>query len=412
MGLNIRFFITVIISGAIGYGISASLHTAPDTTAPPHNRPSDIAQNSETDSSGLTLADIAQFHCRVPLPQEKIEQQDSLAKEAVVTSEKNASAEHHLRGMDIIASALSQYGYRAESLTPQQWRNFVAEQSTDYWTAELDAGSELLNLAVIKQNTPMIKRLLTNHVDVESTTLLGASPFQTAAKYANLDDFKLMVGKVKNLNDERYDRLIKWIKKENQPSLAQAKIEYLFNQGYVFDNMNLQVLPLLSYRENLTTPELVNALSNINPNAPIFDGRNVMLTKMIVEGANDDTVTSLLPYFDAENLSREVSASLLISSVLSNRIQHSSTIRALIAKGVDVNAYNYGSPSILMSSILAVQRAKSDAEFKMQKQKIAALIQAGADRKYIDNQGNSALSILEKITAKPEYKQQIRALLD
>ncbi len=64
-----------------------------------------------------------------------------------------------------------------------------------------------------------------------------------------------------------------------------------------------------------------------------------------------------------------------------------------------------------MTGISSIQQAENNEQFEIQKEKIAALINAGADVSYVDNQGRSALTILEKLDAKKEYKQKIRAML-
>ncbi|WP_165313541.1 hypothetical protein [Vibrio ziniensis] len=233
-----------------------------------------------------------------------------------------------------------------------------------------------------------------------------------SAEYSNLEVFKLIVNNVKDVNAPSNKNIINLIKRTNERTLAQSKIEYLFDRGYIFDNMNLQILPLLSFSENLDNPVLVNTLATINPNAPIYGRKDVMLSKMISEGANDETVMAILPYFDAANVSSTATASLLIRSIYSKRIQYSTTITALIDSGLDVNISNYGSYSILMTGISSINKVENEEEFEILKNKIAALIDAGADVSYVDNQGQSALTILEKLDTKKEYKQKIRAMLE
>ena len=385
MKLPYLLLITSIGSGVIGYGVSQTLSSPEQTTTA--NGSSDEQPNDDDYLSSDTFATT----------------EESPHQDVVFTSDS--------AGSNIVERELNRYGYSLSNLDKMQWNDFIGQKSLDYWAKDLRAQLTLLNLAISENNTKLIERLLSRKMTIDAAPTHDDFPLMVAAENANLVNFRLIVDHIQNLNSPNYQNIVKLIQRSNDLSLGKSKIDYLFNSGYLFDDMYLHILPQLSFTDNLEDSILANTLVTIDPNSKRRENGPILLAEMIQNGANDQMVRALLPDLNISTLDTSARKSLLISSLSSKRIQDPATITALIDKGLDVNIPDDRMPSILAISVVLLNRVDNDNEFEIQKEKFTALVNSGAKLTDSEKKKSHLANLFNSLKIPEEQKQQISSAL-
>lgn len=261
----------------------------------------------------------------------KKEPEDSLVKEKIVSEFTNQTSIPIF-----IRESLFKYSVIPEELTKKEWRKFLEYSAYDKMIKQTSL-ELMVYFSLISDNENMLGFTLDQGANADAIMRVRSysHPLKYAALYSTVSVFKKIVDASDDLNKKDYRNIVKTIHKSAQPDdVKEAKLEYLLSSGHVISDLLNQVIPLAAYDTLLQEYFSGDDLINLDPNKMV--GKNILLTRLIINGAPDDLVESLA-YQLKPSLNQNLKATLMLTAIRSKSIRKAETIEAILQAGIDPN---------------------------------------------------------------------------